>query len=181
MPLIRPADCYEPADDFWIVASYFNSAGFRSKLANFELFRERIERSGLSLLTIECAFGDRPFELASQANVLHMRGRDVMWQKERLLNVAMAALPPECKKVAWLDADILFERSDWAVAASKMLDEFPVLQLFDHVVRLPRGQVEFVGDGDTWESFASVCHRDPQLLLRGDFAAHGHSGFAWAA
>src|SRR5262245_23844676 len=108
MTPIHAADSYLPADDLWIVTAYFNANGYRTKRQNYERFRERIERGGLHFLTVECAFGDQPFELEPSSQVLQVRGQDVMWQKERLLNTAIKSLPQQCRKVAWLDADILF-------------------------------------------------------------------------
>lgn len=181
MPATRPADRYAPAADLWVVTTYFNPAGFRSKRMNYARFRERIAAAGIPLVTVECALGDRPFELPPGPDVRRVRGRDVMWQKERLLNVAIAHLPDWCRKVAWLDADLLFENPDWATAAAARLDEVPVVQLFDRAVRLPRGTTEDDGRGDSYPGFAAKYARDPQRLLAGDFAAHGHTGFAWAA
>jgi hypothetical protein len=172
---------YEPADDLWLLTSYFNANGYQTKRQNYDLFRQRIEASGLHLLTVECAFGDSPFALDASPTVLQVRARDVLWQKERLLNVALERLPPECSRIAWLDGDLLFVRPDWAVQTARLLDDYPVVQPFDRVIRLPRGQTFHNGEGDVWHSFAAVCGRAPQQLLRGDFAAHGHTGFAWAA
>ena len=42
-----------------------------------------------------------------------------MWQKERLLNLAVAALPPGCTKVAGLDSDLVFRPRDWPGAPRK--------------------------------------------------------------
>lgn len=178
---IAAATAYERADDLWLLTSYFNSHGYRTKRQNYDRFRERIEASGLNLLTVECAFGPAAFELPPSPNVLRISARDLMWQKERLLNVAIAKLPTVCRKVAWLDGDILFARPDWAVETARLLDEFPVVQLFDRAIRLPRGHDAYHGEGDLWESFAAVSRRSPHLMLKGDFAAHGHTGFAWAA
>ena len=94
---------------------------------------------------------------------------------------AIAALPPSCTKVAWLDADVIFERRDWAEAASEALERVPLLQLFDEAVRLPPGVDRDRGEGDRYPGFASTYAAGPQLLLSGDFARHGHTGFAWAA
>jgi hypothetical protein len=181
MAATRPADRYAPTADLWVVTAYFNPAGFRSKRRNFELFQEGIAAAGIPLLTVECALGDREFELPPGQGIRRVSGRDVMWQKERLLNIAIAELPEACRKVAWLDADLLFENPGWAPAAAAMLDEFPVVQLFDRAVRLPRGATEDDGRGESYSGFAAVCARDPQRLLSGDFTTHGHSGFAWAA
>jgi hypothetical protein len=179
--VIHPADRYTATADLWVVTAWFNPAGFRSRRRNHDLFRERIEAAGIPLVTVECALGDRPFELPAGAGVRRVRGRDVLWQKERLLNVAIEGLPDTCRKVAWLDADVLFENPDWAALAAARLDEFPVVQLFDRAVRLPRGAITDDGSGDTWSGFAAVYARQPQRLLSGDFAGHGHTGFAWAA
>jgi hypothetical protein len=61
-----------------------------------------------------------------------------MWQKERLLNVALTALPANCTKVAWLDCDLVFDSPDWGRLTSERLDEFPLVQPFSHVYRTPR-------------------------------------------
>jgi hypothetical protein len=178
---IQGAPAYASTDDLWVITAYFNTNGYQTKRQNVERFCAPLERGGLNFLTVECAFGDRPFELDPSPRVRRVSGRDVMWQKERLLNVAIAGLPDRCRKVAWLDGDILFERAEWAVEASRLLDTYPVVQLFDRAIRLPRGHTAFDGTGDVWDGFSAVYQQQPQLLLRGDFAAHGHTGFAWAA
>lgn len=180
MPTVSPASTYTPAAGLWLLTTYFNPDRYRTKRENYDRFRERIG-DRLPLLTVECAFGDDPFELPPSPGVVRVRGRDVMWQKERLLNVALGHLPPSCAKVAWLDADVLFENGDWAAEAARRLDACPVVQLFDRAVRLPRGRLADDGSGEAYAGFAAVAARDPHRLLAGDFAAHGHTGFAWAA
>ncbi len=175
-----PATRYTPAD-LWVVTAYFNPESFRSKRENCDRFRASLDAAGIPLLAVECAFDDRPFDLAPSPSVLHVRGRDVMWQKERLLNLAIAALPGAARKVAWLDADVLFENPGWAAEASRRLDEVPVVQPFDRAVRLPRGESADDGSGESYPGFAAVAAARPHQLLAGDFAAHGHTGFAWAA
>jgi hypothetical protein len=60
-----------------------------------------------------------------------------MWQKERLLNIAVKALPGACRNVAWLDCDIVFARHGWAEEATAMLDRRLMVQLFTNVHYLP--------------------------------------------
>lgn len=178
---ILPADHYAAPDDLCVVVSYFNSHRYRTKRQNFERFAEPIRRSGIRLLVVECAFDAAPFELPASHESHKIRGSDVMWQKERLLNHAVAQLPNECRKVAWLDADILFENPHWAVETARLLDSFPVVQPFEQVIRLPRGAEAFHGSGDCWAGFAAIAARRPQAMTQGDFASHGHTGFGWAA
>ncbi len=172
---------YARPPDLGVVAAYFNPCGFRTRAYNFERFVEPFVDSGIPLVIVEASFDGDAFTLPERHASVRIRGRDVMWQKERLLNVAVARLPASCTKVAWLDADVLFERADWAVETSSRLESHAVVQPFDQAVRLRRGELRFPGDGDTWEGFAAVSLRRPQELLRGNFERHGHTGFAWAA
>jgi hypothetical protein len=95
----------------WAITSYFNPLGYRTRLANYRTFRQHL---GLPLLTVEQGRGGR-FDLDERdaTVLLQVPSGDVMWQKERLLNLALGALPPECETVVWLDSDILFDGDDW--------------------------------------------------------------------
>jgi hypothetical protein len=169
------------ADDLWVITCYFNPCRYKTKRANFDAFMEGMKKDGANVLVVELAFADEEYELPEGDNVLRLRGSGVMWQKERLLNVAAKSLPESCTKVAWLDNDVLFENSDWVAETSAALDKYMVVQPFDWCVRLPQGVRKFDGRGETYESYASVYARAPRLAQSGEFVHHGHTGFAWAA
>src|SRR5262245_42591250 len=78
----------------WAITSYFNPAGYRNRRENYRLFRERL---AVPLVTVEWARDGR-FALGPEdAEVLvQVSGGDVLWQKERLLNVALRHLPDDC-------------------------------------------------------------------------------------
>jgi hypothetical protein len=179
--IITAASRYKPADDLGIVTCYFNSHRYQSKRRNFVEFERPLLDSGLQLVTVECAFGDADFELPPAPHVVRLRARDVMWQKERLLNLAIAKLPPYITKIAWLDGDILFENPEWAVETSRALDMCHILQPFDHALRLRPGQHAYNGSGERYRSFAAVHAAFPSLARVAPFALHGHTGLAWAA
>jgi len=181
MRAILPSPRYEAASDLWVIAAYYNPHGYKTRAANYAHFADSLARSSIPLLTVECAFGDEPFVLPDGPTVLKLRCDSVLWQKERLLNVAIATLPPTCTKVAWLDADILFERADWATATSRLLDSHAIVQVFTQVIRLPRHTTAYRGDGEIIEGFAAVHARAPELHLGGHYHEHGHTGFGWAA
>lgn len=180
LPLTIPASAYEPVDDLALVTSYFNPRGYRTKRANLDAFLAPIRRAGLHCEIVECRFDELGERLPSIYPVRSIRADAVLWQKERLLNVAIQGLPPRFTKIAWLDADLLFARPDWAVAASKLLESKAVVQLFDRVIRLPRGHWRYDGAGEAWSSFGAVAERDPHIMTTGRFDLHGHTGFAWA-
>ena len=122
--------------NLWAITSYFNPAGSGRRLRNYRIFRERL---AAPLVAVELAYGP-DFELCKgDADILlQIHSADVMWQKERLLNVALAALPASCTKVAWLDCDVIFGSDDWLERASRRLDDEPLLQLFSRTYYLPR-------------------------------------------
>jgi hypothetical protein len=120
----------------WGITSYYNPAGFRRRLENYHSFRRRLT---VPLVTVELSFG-RPFELeAGDADILvQLRGQAVLWQKERLLNVALKHLPPDCNSVAWIDCDVIFVDDRWAQSTCEQLDRFPLVQLFNGLYDLDR-------------------------------------------
>jgi hypothetical protein len=71
--------------------------------------------------------------------VLRRHGRDVLWQKERLLNIALAALPSHCRRVAWVDCDVIFETKDWPRRTRDLLDRYAMVQPFSRIYRMPQG------------------------------------------
>jgi 8-oxo-dGTP pyrophosphatase MutT (NUDIX family) len=169
------------SSDLWVISCYFNPCRYKTKRRNFDAFRAGMAKVGANLLTIEWAYQGEPLELAEGDNVLHLRGGGLMWQKERLLNIAAARLPGSCTKIAWLDNDLLFGNPNWYGQTSEALDDYVVVQPFDRVVRLPQGQTTYQGTGHHYESFASVFARAPGVARRSEFVNHGHTGFAWAA
>jgi len=104
-----------------------------------------------------------------------------MWQKERLLNIAISHLPSQCKKVAWLDCDVLFENHDWAKETSLMLNYYKVIQPFKEAIRLPRNATSYNGIGERYNSFGYIFKHNPLAVTEGKFDVHGHTGFGWAS
>ncbi len=128
------------AQPLWAITSYFNPMRYRRRLANYRSFREHL---AVPLLTVELSYSaeEEDFELGEdEAEVLvQLRGRDILWQKERLLNVGLGALPSDCRKVVWLDCDVIFEGDGWLEEVSRLLDDFLLVQPYSRVHYLPRG------------------------------------------
>jgi len=183
MPRRIEADLpYDKQEELTIVSTYFNPSNFRSKYQNCLKFIQSLNESQLSYLIVECVFDDAEFALPhTDDRIVRIRASSVLWQKERLLNVAIAHLPPTCRYVAWLDCDILFADRHWTTRTVEMLQQYPILQPFEFAIRLPMGQDSFSGSGDTYESFGSKYSRDRSCLSAGGFATHGHTGFGWVA
>jgi len=184
---IFPADLKSTPHNLWAITAFFDSTGGRQRLDNYRIFRERLAKQGVPLLTVECAFGRRPFQLTTaDADILvQVRSRSFLWQKERLLNIALKHLPNSCHAVAWLDSDVIFDRDDWAAAAEKLLSDcsgYNVIQLFSEACFLEKGESPdtAVAEGSErrqQESFASYYCREQRRIP--DYSKAG--GLAWAA
>ncbi|MEP7365479.1 MAG: hypothetical protein ABI972_19675 [Acidobacteriota bacterium] len=161
------------------VTSYFNPARYRSRLANYRAFRRHLRGP---LVTVELSF-DGQFELdASDATqLIQVLATDVMFQKERLLNLAVGALPGDCDAVAWVDCDVILSE-DWASRATKALRTSRLVQLYERQFNLTRdgiGQTlfgtsvarKFLSGEMTLNDFTAGAMPVPQTAW----------GLAWAA
>jgi len=172
-------------NDLWAITCYFNPAGYRRRLVNYRLFRERLI---VPLVTVELAYGD-DFALDDKdAEVLvHLRGRDILWQKERLLNIALNALPDSCRKVVWLDCDVIFETDDWPSRTSLLLNRSMLVQPFSHLYHSPGDWAPDQGLPFGSESLQSapllIASGIPATTCMGTRASQMGCvhGFAWAA
>jgi hypothetical protein len=126
-------------ESLWAITAYFNPAGYRRRLANYRVFRERLT---VPLIAVELAYGPN-FELnENDAEILvQLRGGDVLWQKERLLNLALRELPRHCKNVVWVDCDIVFGSDEWPKQVNRLLQDSCILQTFSHAYDLRRDSV----------------------------------------
>jgi hypothetical protein len=125
----------------WAVTAYFNPLGSRLKLANYKHFHRSLSEQGIPLLTAECVLETHAAELhASDATLLVTRKSNApLWQRERLINLAVANLPEHVTTVAILDCDLLFENPSWLREADNLLDTHTAVQGFQHLVRMSEG------------------------------------------
>jgi hypothetical protein len=171
----------------WAITSYYNPIGYHRRSVNYRRFRQSLETP---LLTVELSFQDR-FELGEDEadRMIQLQGGDVMWQKERLLNLALEALPDRCQFVAWLDCDLIFPKRGWADRAMGLLREFQMIQPFRRVKYLDRnwrvGEIPAehverkrlsLASGVTAERPADICMEQSSATARMSPYANG---IAW--
>lgn len=164
-----------------VITCYFNPEGYRSRIENFAIFARAMHRRRIPLYAAEAVFPDQQSTISKYAQTLTVRCEAVLWQKESLLNLLLRQLDDSYEAVVWCDADVLFEEPFWFKRLGPALAKYAVVQPFSEALRLPRGARRATGNAERFASFGAVYAQEPQLLLRGDFAAHGHTGFAWAA
>jgi hypothetical protein len=146
----------------WGITAYFNPLHYRRRLQNFRSFRRNLR---IPLVAVELGY-DGIFDLhAGDAEILlQWLGQDILWQKERLLNLALRAVPAAVSKIAFLDCDIILERADWPTATCRLLDEYPLVQPFSRAINLP---VDLLPDNRVPLSNAASSPAFASLLAEG--------------
>ena len=154
-----------------LITCHFNPQNYRRPVENYWRWRAHLGPLAEQLVTIELAFDDESFVIPDSIHIRGDRARHLMWQKEALINEAIRRLPPGVDKVAWLDHDLLFLKPDWYEQADRMLDEYPVGQLFSWIDFVDRdGVIDRKLKRPSWVE----CLRHPDCT-------HGPPGGAWAA
>lgn len=131
-------------NEMWALTTYFNPVGYKRRRRNYAEFRRRLS---IPLITVELAYG-KHFELTSHDSdvLIQLRSHSVLWQKERLLNVALASVPRHVRYVSWLDCDVFFEHPDWARNTVATLHEHPIAQPYVEACDLPRDVIPAIGE-----------------------------------
>ncbi len=168
----------------YVVTAISNPVRWRSRIGLYKAFEQHMLDSGVKLTTVECAYGERPFELTNP-KINHVKVRAdasaLVWNKENLLNLGIARLPAEAKYIATLDADITFRKVNWASETVHALQHYPVIQPWSDCYDLGP-------NGEHLELHRSFCRQvyDRQPFMQGPNAypnspyRFGHPGYAWA-
>lgn len=167
----------------WAITSYFNPMRYRRRRANYRRFRDAL---AVPLAAVELGF-DGKWELGPDDADLYLRigDGDVLWQKERLLNLILPRLPAACTQIAWLDCDLLLPETDWPGRLANALAEAPLVQAFARVRYLARDAEDGADDLVTDAAAARIrAGREPAAVLgrATDRTGGGPApGMAWAA
>lgn len=171
------------------MTSYFNPLGWKSRLRNYRAFRRWLK---MPLLTVEWHPTGKFSLTPDDADILvQLSGGDMMWQKERLLNIGFSRLPSEAEFVAWLDCDIFYTKADVSDEIIRILEENPVVQLFSEVHYINREMTETLVSSKLPPGETELHLTDPKLSSARDWAERGEASFveshagapgmAWAA
>lgn len=188
-------------DKLYVVTMLSNPLRWRSRYANYYKFAKHMADSGAILFTCEIAFGDRKFEVTEHGNPRHLqlRTNDELWHKENALNLLMNRLPPDAKYIAWIDADIMFHRPDWAQETLHLLQHYDFIQMFSYAHDMNRENELFSTHTSFMFQYSSSVSKNVSALAEGEVLANAacippssgygsggssgywHPGFAWAA
>jgi len=141
-------------------------------------FLSRMEQEqNVTIYVVELAYNNQHFYVTDKKNPRHLqiRGQVPLWHKENMINMGVELLPKGWKAMAWIDADIEFENSNWAMDALKVLNGCrDVVQLFSHAVDMDKRM-------EAMSIFPSFGF---QYTKKSRYGGNGinmwHPGYAWA-
>lgn len=137
----------------------------------------------VALHVVESVYGDRLPECAPAPGENYgyhaVRVTSEIWLKENLINIGVKnLLPKDWRYLAWVDCDIHFRDSGWALSTIHQLQHYNILQPWQSAADL-----DFHGNiMNAWTSFGSLCASGkPMSHKKGEHGyCYAHTGYAWA-
>ncbi|CAF0761049.1 unnamed protein product [Rotaria sp. Silwood1] len=173
---------------FAVITVIFNPVKYQTRYDHYQKFEAHMSHSGVNLITVECIFESttrfglpqQNFEITRAGERRHIQliAPSILWIKENLINIAIQRLPQNIEYVAWLDADIEFERLDWPHLTIAELQRYPIVQLFELSYFLgPGGKKEILRRD---YSFGYSIRNKKLIDPRRYNEWYPHPGYAWA-
>jgi hypothetical protein len=162
-----------------VIAVINNPVRWESRVNLFSAFVDHMVESGVRLTVVEATYGDIPpvFHEDPRYNYVRVYAKTHVWIKENLINLGLSRLPHDWKYVAWVDADIIFRRKDWAKEVIYQLQHYDILQPWSDCYDLgPSGE-----HLQHHKSFGHNWVEKPEIVGRGAPYQFSHPGYAWAA
>ena len=147
-------------------------------LAREFMKRMECDETNILLYVVEFAYGNQKFIITDSKNKRHLQIRidTPIWHKENMINCGVRALLPSTwKAFAWIDADIEFESTTWALDTLKILNgSKDIVQLFSHALDMDKHKKPMT----VFSSFTyQYCN---EKKYGGKGLEYWHPGYAWA-
>lgn len=144
--------------------------------------RVEMEETNVLLYVVELCYKNQKFIITDKNNKRHLQLKTdtaPIWHKENMINLGIQKLlPADWKAVAWIDSDLEFENTTWAVDTLKVLNgSKDVVQIFSHCVDMDiHGQTMLIA--------SSFCNqyikKIPYICNSNRTIDFWHPGYAWA-
>ena len=140
--------------------------------------RIELEETDVNLYVVELLYGNQKYIITDSKNKNHLQIKTYvpLWHKENMINLGVKyLLPKEWKAFAWIDADIEFESTTWALDTLKILNgSKDIVQLFSHALDMDKNKKSMT----IFSSFGyQFCNGK---TYGGTGPEYWHPGFAWA-
>ena len=148
-----------------VVTCISNPLRLKSRIENARKAITEWVQDGANVYLVECATGERDWELADIPGIVHIpvRSYTLAWNKESLINIAINRLPHDAKYIMLADADIHFRKRNWAAETVHALQLYPVVQPWHTAIDLgPNDETVQVH-----RSFCSLYHEGKPVIPNG--------------
>ena len=212
--MTSPVHPYKPSADlskFYVITPISNPRRFARRYELYHLFKEEMTNAGINLITVEQAFGERPFMVTSPTDKMNVQVRsfEELWHKECQITIGIKkAVELGAEYVAWIDADCRYAgiTRDWVEETYQMLQHHHFVQMWENMVDLdlnnnpvggpqPSFMANYVKYGNpNPEQFRKIeaaaaskgwaSYYDPAIVKDGKLEVSrifGRPGLAWAA
>lgn len=169
----------------YVITSFFNPQQFKSRGRLYRNFAKEQANAGVQLLTVEAAFGAHSFEVTDRDNPwnLQLRTDQVIWHKERMLNLGinrLRALVPDVEFIGIYDADVTHANPDWVACTTHALMHSPVVQTFGQCIYLDAQEQEIWNCLSSFRFFKEKRGYHQRPPIPATYLFQGHPGLAWA-
>jgi hypothetical protein len=157
-----------------------NPCQFAKRYILCKEFIKRIEEEEehVQLFIVEMIYPNQRFIITNSKNKNHLQLKTniPIWHKENMINLGVKyLLPKDYKAFAWIDADIEFESTSWALDTLKILNGCKdVVQLFSHAVDMDKDKNTM----NIFNSFGYCFSKQKMYTTKG--RDYWHPGYAWA-
>jgi hypothetical protein len=159
-----------------------NPVRFQSRVRLARKWIEEMEKTpNVKAYVVEGVYGDRLPEVAELSNDRHhiVKIKSEIWLKENLINIGVKnLLPKDWKYMAWVDMDVHFRDSGWALSTIHQLQHYNLVQPWSHA-----SDLDFHGGIHATHKSFGYLHAQGKQKHHGkgkDGYEYAHTGFGWA-
>lgn len=175
---------------FFCVTVISNPARYKRRYELYWHFKEMVEAAGVKLITVEQAFGHRPFMVTEEGNPNHVRVRshEELWIKENMINLGIqrgCQTDPLAREVAWVDADCwaVTPGVDWFEETWHALQHYEFVQMWEYLINFgPQNQPISGPQMSFMKTYAMNGYEVPDgKVVRHDLSGDIDVGDHWSA
>lgn len=181
---------------FYVIAVISNPEMFKKRYQLYWRFAEMVRNAGVKLITVEQAFGDRPFMVTQSCDQfdVQVRSSEVLWLKERMINLGihrMMDIDPLAREVTWCDADTfpMIPAVEWFEMIWHGLQNYEFLQPWQYLQNFgANGEPVGKPDMSFVATYAAAGYQVPKsksvahtLAGNSGMTSLGRTGLVWSA
>ena len=153
------------------VTCHFNFSNFQRPIENLHNFLKNMEEINLPVYGVELVLPDQEIQtklLPNWINITIDPEKNILWQKEALLNKAETLVPDHYENIAWIDADIFIDDELWVEKTIKELETHDVIHLFQSALLLDKHRSIFLKIPSEVFAYKNIIFNTKQIKFFGN-------------